>query len=72
MDDLKIDREKMHRLAKALMFICASEKATIDALKKASETGDDYDIKNARFLFLKLKPAHRNAAMALLTTESDY
>jgi len=66
LDELKIDREAMGRLAKALTFICGAEHATTVALKTASETGTDQDIKRARNAFMKLKPSERNAALAML------
>jgi hypothetical protein len=66
LDDLKIDREAMGRLAKALTFICGAEHATTVALKTASETGTDQDIKRARTAFMKLKSSERNAALAML------
>ena len=37
------------------------------ALRQAAETGTDRDIKQARTLFLKLRPADRRAALASLT-----
>jgi len=66
LDELKIDRDAMGRLAKALTFICGAEHATTVALRTASETGTDQDIKRARTAFMKLKPSERNAALAML------
>lgn len=66
MDDLKIDPAAMGRLAKALAFICGADHATTIALKTASETGTDRDIKKARSLFLKLKHSDRQAALVML------
>lgn len=66
MDETKIDRAAMGRLAKALAFICGpSHKATI-ALRTAADSGADRDIKAARAAFLKLKPGERKAAFAML------
>jgi hypothetical protein len=36
------------------------------ALQAAAESGSERDIKNARALFLRLKPADRKAALAML------
>lgn len=66
MTDTKIDRATMSRLAGALAFICGAEHETTLALKTAAETGIERDIKKARALFLKLKPAHRQGALAML------
>lgn len=67
MDDTKIDRETMARLANALAFICGPNDPTTLALKAAAEGGAAQDIKKARALFLKLKPGHRQAALSLLS-----
>jgi hypothetical protein len=37
------------------------------ALKKAAETGTERDIKQARTLFLRLKPGDRRAALSMLS-----
>lgn len=66
MDETKIDREAMGRLAKALVFICGADHPTTVALKAASDSGSDQDIKRARTAFLKLKSGERNAALAML------
>lgn len=66
MDETKIDRAAMGRLGKALGFICGADHPTTLALQKAAETGSDKDIKAARGAFLKLKPAERKAALAML------
>ena len=66
MDETKIDREAMGRLAKALAFICGADHPTTVALKAAAESGGDRDIKNARVLFLRLKQSDRRAALAML------
>lgn len=66
MSEPAIDREAMGRLAKALAFICSPDHPTAVALKKASESGAEKDIKAARALFMKLKPSDRRAAMSML------
>ena len=66
MDETKIDRAAMGRLAKALVFICGSDHPTTVALKAAAESGSEQDIKNARTLFLRLKPGYRRAALIML------
>jgi hypothetical protein len=49
------------------MFICGPNHPTTVALKTAAESGSERDIKNARTLFLRLKPGDRRAALAMLT-----
>ncbi|MGH6947175.1 MAG: hypothetical protein ACREDZ_07580 [Kiloniellales bacterium] len=66
MDEAKIDRAAMGRLAKALAFICGAEHPTTVALKTAAESGSESDIKRARTLFLRLKPGDRRAALTML------
>lgn len=66
MDETKIDRVTMGRLAKALTFICGADNPATKALQTASETGAERDIKHARGLFLRLKPGDRRAALAML------
>ena len=66
MDDNKIDRAAMGRLATALAFICSADHPTTVALQLAAETGEAKDIKAARTLFLRLKPAERRAALTML------
>ena len=66
MDDTKIDAAMMGRLAGALTFVCGADHAATKALKKASETGADKDIKAARSQFLKLKYGERQAALTML------
>ncbi len=66
MEEAKIDRAAMGRLAKALVFICSPDHPTTVALKAAAESGSEQDIKKARALFLKLKPADRRAALTML------
>ncbi len=67
MDELAIDREALGRLSRALTFICGAEHATTIALREASESGTDRDIKKARALFVKLKPGDRKAALAMIS-----
>ena len=66
MDETTIDRAAMGRLAKALAFICGADHPTTVALRTASQTGTEKDIKAARALFLKLKPGDRRSALAML------
>jgi hypothetical protein len=66
MDEKTIDRAAMKRLAKALVFVCGADHPTTVALQTAAESGSERDIKNARTLFLRLKPGERRAAMAML------
>ncbi len=66
MADIKIDRDAMGRLAKALTFICGADDPTVAALKAAAESGSDKDIKKARTMFLKMKPGDRQAALTML------
>ena len=66
MEETTIDRAAMGRLAKALAFICGADHSTTVALRVAAESGSERDIKNARTLFLRLKPGDRRAALAML------
>ena len=66
MEEEKIDRAAMGRLAKALAFICSPDHPTTVALEAAAKSGSEQDIKKARTLFLRLKPGDRRAAMAML------
>ncbi len=66
MDEAKIDRAALGRLAKALVFICGPDHPTTVALKAAAESGCEQDIKKARTLFLRLKPGYRRAALIML------
>ena len=66
MEDPIIDRAAMGKLAKALAFICSPDHPTTLALKAAAESGSEKDIKAARAAFLKLKPADRRSALAML------
>lgn len=56
----------MGRLAKALAFICGPSDPVTVALQKAADTGAAADIKQARALFMKLKPGDRRAALAMI------
>ncbi|HJZ44548.1 MAG TPA: hypothetical protein VJ233_12560 [Hyphomicrobiaceae bacterium] len=66
MDETTIDRAAMGKLAKALAFICGADHPTTVALRTAAESGAERDIKNARTLFLRLKPSDRRAALTML------
>ena len=66
MEEVKIDRAAMGRLAKALVFICGADHPTTIALKAAAESGSEQDIAKARKLFLALKPGDRRAALTML------
>lgn len=66
MDETKIDRATMGRLAKAVAFVCGADNPATKALQAASDTGSEKDIKAARTLFLRLKPGDRRAAMSML------
>ncbi len=64
MDDTGIDRETMGRLAGTLAFLRGADDPTVAALRLAAASGKDADIRKARALFLKLKPAERRSALA--------
>ncbi len=66
MEEVKIDREAMGRLAKALAFICGPDHPTTVALKAAAESESEQDITKARKLFLSLKSGTRQAALTML------
>ena len=66
MEETAIDRVAMGRLAKALAFIRSAEDPTVIALKLASESGLERDIKKARTLFIQLKPGDRKAALNMI------
>lgn len=66
MSDTKIDIETMGRLAGALSFIASADDPAVVAMRAAVASGDAKDIKHARTLFLRVKPALRNAALATL------
>ncbi len=69
MDETRIDRANLGRLANALVFICGADHPTTVALKAAAESGAERDIKAARSLFLKLKPGDRKAALAMINDQ---
>lgn len=66
MDETTIDRAAMGKLAKALTFISGADHPATVALRKASESGLERDIKAARGAFLKLKSSDRRAALTML------
>jgi hypothetical protein len=66
MEEAKIDRAAMGRLAKAMVFVCGADHPTTVALKAAAESGSEQDIAKARKLFLKLKPGDRRAALTMI------
>jgi hypothetical protein len=66
MEEKAIDQAAMGRLAKALVFICGADHSTTIALQAAARSGSERDIKNARTLFLRLKPGDRRAALAMI------
>lgn len=66
MDETSIDRAAMGRLAKALEFILGADDPTTVALRKASDSGAERDIKAARALFLRLRSSDRRAALTML------
>lgn len=66
MDEAKIDRQTISRLVKCVMFICGKDHPTTVALQVAADSGTERDIKQARTLFLRLKPSDRRAALAML------
>jgi hypothetical protein len=67
MDETGIDRDTMGRLAGALGFIRSSDDPVVAALRQAAASGAERDVKRARSLFLKLKPAERRAALAAIS-----
>lgn len=72
MDETKIDRRAMGRLAESLAFIIgaahpAAAHPAIVAMQVAANSGTDKDAKAARALFLKLKPGDWRAAMEMLS-----
>ncbi len=66
MEEAKIDRAAMGRLAKALVFVCGADHPTTVALRAAAASGSEQEIKKARTLFLRLKPGYRRAALIML------
>ena len=67
MDETKIDRATMGRLAKSLAFIIGAGHPATVAMQAAADSGTDKDVKAARALFLKLKSGERRAAMDMLS-----
>ncbi len=67
MDETKIDRAAMVRLAKSLTFIIGATHPATVAMQAAADTGTDKDVKAARAHFLKLKSGERRAAMEMLS-----
>lgn len=67
MDETKIDRTAMGRLAKSLAFIIGATHPATVAMQSAADSGTDKDVKTARAMFLKLKPGDRRAAMDMLS-----
>ena len=66
MEKATIDSAAMGRLVKALVFICGADHPTTVALRAAAESGSERDVKNARTMFLRLKPGDRRAALTML------
>lgn len=66
LDSLDFSVEAMGRLTKAVAFVCGAEHPAAVALAKAAQSGADRDVKQARTLFLRLKPGERRAALAML------
>jgi hypothetical protein len=66
MDETRIDRATMGRLAKSVAFVCGKDHPAVAALAAAAESGLERDIKQARVLFLRLKPGDRRAAFSML------
>jgi hypothetical protein len=66
MDETKIDRAAMVRLAKSLAFILGAKHPATLAMQAAADSGTDKDVKAARAMFLKLKSGDRRAAMDML------
>lgn len=71
MDDTKIDRETMGKLAGALAFICSPAHPAVAALKAAAASGTPGDIKKARALFLQLKSSERSGALAMISMQDE-
>lgn len=69
MDEGTIDRDAMGRIARALAFMKGADDPTVVALRTAAETGKPGDIKQARVLFLRLKPTERKSALAMLSDD---
>jgi len=65
-EETAIDLAAIGRLAKALTFISGADHPTTIALQRAAQSQSERDIKQARLLFLQLKPGVRKAAFELL------
>jgi hypothetical protein len=66
LDQTDIDLVSLDRLANAVAFISGAEHPVTVALNKAVESKSTRDIKNARLLFLQMKPGLRKAAFAMI------
>lgn len=69
MEELEFSAAAMGRLSKALAFVCSPDHPAVAALAKAAQSGSDRDVKQARTLFLRLKPGERRAALAMLAAD---
>jgi hypothetical protein len=67
LESIEFSVESMGRLAKAVGFVCGTDHPATTALAKAAQSGADRDVKQARTLFLRLKPGERRAAFAMLS-----
>ncbi len=65
-NDAAIDLAAIGRLAKALTFISGADHPVTLAMKRATETQSDADVKKARALFLAMNPSLRASALAFL------
>ena len=61
-----IDLVTLARLARAVAFISGAGHPVTMALNKAVESTSAPDIRNARLLFLQMKPGLRKAAFAMI------
>lgn len=66
LDQTDIDLVSLDKLANAVAFISGAEHPVTVALNKAVESKSARDIKNARLLFLQMKPGLRKAAFAMI------
>lgn len=66
LESLDFSIEAMARLARAVGFVCGADNAAALALAKAAKSGTERDVKQARTLFLRLKPGERKAALSML------
>lgn len=65
-DETKIDRAALVRLAKSLAFIIGAAHPATVAMQAAADSGTDKDVKAAHALVLKLKSGARRPAMDML------